>query len=213
MQMRRRWSPQIAWWTLTTSKRILKGLLVGFGGFGVVATLMAMQQPVTIANGSNTVTDAATQTTGATAVATADAYQFAYDNVGSTYARVYLDPCQSAAKTFVAINQTATTQIAGAAGSSKHYYLCDVQLVTATAQNVGLIDSTTAGNACATSPEGVDGITASTAATGWNFAANGGIAIGSGGFAVGTSHSANAALCVAQSSTGQVSGGVSYVVR
>lgn len=125
------------------------------------------------------------------------------------------DPCRSQAntKSYASVNQTATTQILGLAGAAKKYYVCSIHLVTATAQNVAVIDSTTAGNACATSPSGSDGFGGSTAATGWNFAANGGIAYGEGGFTVGVSHNANAALCIAQSGAGQLSGGFSYVIQ
>ncbi len=76
-----------------------------------------------------------------------------------------------------------------------------------------MIDSATAGNACATSPAGSNGFGGSTAATGWNFAANGGIAYGNGGFAIGSTSGTNHALCIAQSGSGQLSGGISYVTQ
>lgn len=125
------------------------------------------------------------------------------------------DPCRSQAntKSFVSVNQTTSTQILGLSGSSKKYYVCSINLVTATAQNVAVVDSTTAGNACATSPSGSDGFGGSTAGTGWNFAANGGLTYGSGGFSVGATHNSNAALCVLQSGSGQLSGGLSYVTQ
>jgi hypothetical protein len=123
-----------------------------------------------------------------------------------------LDACQTAAKSYASFNQTTTTQILGAAGASNYYEICSINVVTATAQNIALIDSATAGNACATSPAGSSGFGGSTAATGWNFAANGGLALGSGQAVVGKTSATNRALCLAQSSSGQVSGGISYVV-
>jgi hypothetical protein len=123
------------------------------------------------------------------------------------------DPCKGYTKSYVSFNQTSTTQILGAAGAGANYYICSIDVLTATAQNVGVIDSATAGNACATSPAGSLGFGGSTAATGWNFAANGGIAYGNGDAAIGSTSTTNHALCIAQSSTGQVSGGMSYVTH
>jgi hypothetical protein len=125
------------------------------------------------------------------------------------------DPCrnQSNTRSFVSVNQTTSTQILGLSGASKKYYICSIDLVTATAQNIAVVDSTTAGNACATSPSGSAGFGGSTAATGWNFAANGGLTYGAGGFAVGATTNSNAALCVLQSGSGQLSGGFSYVTQ
>jgi hypothetical protein len=125
--------------------------------------------------------------------------------------KAVVDPCQGQTKLFASINQTTTTQILAASGAGVSYWICSLHLVTATAQNVAIIDSATAGNACATSPAGSSGFGGSTAATGWNFAANGGIAYGEGGFSIGQTSTTNRALCVAQSGSGQLSGGFSYV--
>lgn len=121
------------------------------------------------------------------------------------------DPCQGNVKSYVSVNQTTTTQILAASGSGISYWICSINLVSATAQNVAVIDSATAGNACATSPAGSSGFGGSTAAAGWNFAANGGIAYGNGGATIGTTSTTNRALCIAQSGSGQLSGGISYV--
>ena len=93
----------------------------------------------------------------------------------STVVHPSADPCQGNVKSYLSINQTATTQVLGASGGGVSYWICAIAVVTATAQNVAIIDSATAGNACATSPAGSNGFGGSTAATGWNFAANGGI--------------------------------------
>ncbi len=120
------------------------------------------------------------------------------------------DPCQENAKSYVSINQTANTQLV-AGTSSKKIYPCSIHLVTATAQNVALVEGT--GTTCATGTAGVTGFGGATAATGWNLAANGGIAYGDGSAALGAEGTAADNLCLFQSSTGQVSGGLSYVVQ
>ena len=124
---------------------------------------------------------------------------------------VVIDPCVGQTKSFVSINQTTTTQLLAASGASISYWICSINVVSATAQNVAVIDSATAGNACATSPAGSSGFGGSTAATGWNFAANGGIAYGNGAASIGQTSTTNRALCLAQSGSGQLSGGISYV--
>src|SRR5581483_130683 len=120
------------------------------------------------------------------------------------------DPCQANAKSYVSINQTANTQLV-AGTSSKKIYPCSIHLVTATAQNVALVEGT--GTTCATGTAGVTGFGGATAATGWNLAANGGIAYGDGSAALGAEGTAADNLCLFQSGTGQVSGGLSYVVQ
>jgi hypothetical protein len=151
-----------------------------------------LQAPAALATGTNTV-GSVKQTDGTTIVLT--------------------DPCQGVARTNVSFNQTTGTQILGLSGSSKKYYICSINLMSATAQNVAIVDSTTAGNVCATSPSGSDGFGGSTAATGYNLAANGGLVNNGGGYQVGSTHNTNAALCILQSSSGQISGGMSYVAQ
>ncbi|MBV9075651.1 MAG: hypothetical protein JOZ10_18665 [Acidobacteria bacterium] len=123
---------------------------------------------------------------------------------------VVADPCQANTKTYVSINQTAKTRlITGTA--SKKIYVCSLNLVTATAQNIAVIEGT--GTTCGTGAAGVQGFGGSAAATGWNLAANSGLAYGGGGFAIGAEGTAADDLCLDQSGTGQVSGGLSYVVQ
>jgi hypothetical protein len=132
-------------------------------------------------------------------------------SLNATVVHPSADPCQGHVKSYLSINQTTTTQLLAASGSGISYWICSVNIVSATAQNVAIIDSATAGNACATSPAGSSGFGGSTAATGWNFAANGGIAYGNGGATIGSTSTTNRALCIAQSGSGQLSGGISYV--
>ena len=117
------------------------------------------------------------------------------------------DPCAQAPKIKVAINQTTGTKlISGVAGSK--VYICHFHLVTASAQNIALVEGT--GTVCATGTAGVAGGT--TAATGWNFAANGGLVLGTGGNSVLQADAASGDdICLLQSGAGQVSGSISYI--
>jgi hypothetical protein len=128
---------------------------------------------------------------------------------GTTWDRVRAspDPCASGTKLYVAINQTTSTQLLTGTASNRTY-VCAINVVTATAQNIALVNGT--GAVCATGTAGMMGGT--TAATGWNFAANGGIVAGAGTGAVAKSTADAANVCLLQSSTGQVSGTISYVV-
>lgn len=90
--------------------------------------------------------------------------------------------------------------------ASKQTYICSINLVTATAQNIALVEGT--GSTCATGIAGMAGGT--TAATGWNFAANGGLTHGSGLGAVLRSATLADNVCLLLSSTGQTSGAVSW---
>jgi hypothetical protein len=120
------------------------------------------------------------------------------------------DPCQSNPKSYLSFSQTANTQVLAGTASRK-IYPCSFHVVTATAQNVALIEGT--GSTCATNPVGVVGFGGATAATGWNFAANGGIAYGDGSNSLGAESVAGDNVCLFQSGSGQLSGGMSYVVQ
>jgi hypothetical protein len=121
-----------------------------------------------------------------------------------------IDPCKGQTKVYVSINQTANTQLA-AGTTSKKIYICSMHVVVAAATNVALVEGT--GSVCATGTAGVSGFGGATAATGWNFAANGGIVLGNGDVAVGAEGTSGDNLCLYNSAAGQVSGGISYVVQ
>jgi hypothetical protein len=121
-----------------------------------------------------------------------------------------IDPCVGQTKSYVSFNQTANTKIVSGT-SSKKIYVCSIHLVTATAQNIAVVEGT--GSTCGTGTAGVQGFGGSTAATGWNFQANGGISYGNGASSVGAEWTAADDFCLFQSSSGQVSGGMSYVVQ
>lgn len=126
---------------------------------------------------------------------------------GTNLQGLYLDPCKRGAKTRFTINLTASGQIITGTASKKTY-ICDLDIVTATAQNIALVEGT--GTTCATGTAGMAGGT--TAATGWNFAANGGLTKGNGDGAVFSADSAAADnVCLLLSGSGQTSGNGHYV--
>jgi hypothetical protein len=121
-----------------------------------------------------------------------------------------VDPCKGQTKSFASINQTANTQIVAGAASKK-IYVCSIHVVTAIAQSIAVVEGT--GSTCATGAAGVNGFGGATAATGWSFAANGGIALRNGDSSLGAEGTSGDNLCVFNSGSGQVSGGISYVVQ
>jgi hypothetical protein len=121
------------------------------------------------------------------------------------------DACNSAAaKSGAAISLTASGQVITGTASKKTY-ICSIDLVSATAQNIALVEGT--GTTCATNIFGLAGGT--TAATGWNFAANGGLTKGSGSGTVyspsADTNGTAANVCLLLSGTGQTSGQITYV--
>jgi hypothetical protein len=123
---------------------------------------------------------------------------------------IVIDPCKAHAKLYASISQTGNTQLVTGTASKK-IYVCSIHLVAAAATNVAVIEG--AGTVCGTSATGVSGFGGATAATGWNFAANGGIALGNGDSSLGAEGTSGDNLCIFNSGSGQVSGGISYVVQ
>jgi len=121
-----------------------------------------------------------------------------------------VDPCKAQVKFYASINQTANTQLV-AGTASKKIYVCSIHVVAAAAANVAVVEGT--GSVCGTSTAGVSGFGGATAATGWNFAGNGGIALGNGDSSLGAEGTSGDNLCIYNSGSGQVSGGISYVVQ
>jgi hypothetical protein len=121
-----------------------------------------------------------------------------------------VDPCKAHAKSYASISQTANTQLV-AGTASKKIYVCSIHMVAAAATNVAVVEGT--GTVCGTGSAGVGGFGGATAATGWNFAANGGIALGNGDSSLGAEGASGDNLCIFNSGSGQVSGGISYVVQ
>jgi len=164
----------------------------------------------TAANSISVTPDTDNDAIGATAAAVPGEAIMTGGTDGTNLIAHFIDPCQREAKTYVAINQTAGTQLATGVASER-IYICSVNVVTATAQNIALVSGT--GTVCATSTAGLEGFGGATAATGCNFAANSGISYGNGSSALGRTDTDADNLCLFQSGAGQVSGGISYVSR
>jgi len=195
------------------------------GDMGMLAMTLNRAMKVTIFNSSGTeltsgdVTEDAGETAGGTgpfvlnvrrdvaassAGATADNASFNTDALGLLWTR-NLDPCSGVAKTYLPIDITTatTTEITPSlSGSSTYYYVCALNLVTALANNVSLVDDNSDGCGSVTAAL-VGGLTA---AEGWNFAANGGIALGNGTGSIMRAVTANSVLCLVTSGTTQLAG-------
>lgn len=103
---------------------------------------------------------------------------------------------------------TGTTTLIVTGVSGRHVYICHLDLVTAIANNVAVITGT--GATCGTSTAGVFGGT--TAANGWNFAANGGIALGMGIGMVGRTETTGDSICIITSAAGPLAGSIVYAI-
>lgn len=119
-----------------------------------------------------------------------------------------IDPCSSQTKSTYVVNiSTATTVEIANAIASQQWRICSVNLVAAAAQTIAIaIDDT---DGCGSLTEGLHG--GATAATGWSFAANGGIALGDGTGTVMTAPTANRYLCAITGQAAQISGTIVYV--
>ena len=119
---------------------------------------------------------------------------------------VVADPCRQLGGTLAPFSLTANgTIITGTSG--KQTYICSFNLITATAQNIALVEGT--GTGCTSVSAGLAGGT--TAATGWNLAANGGLTYGNGAAWVFKTTTAADNVCLLLSGSGQVSGSARYV--
>jgi hypothetical protein len=103
---------------------------------------------------------------------------------------------------------TATTTLAVTGVSGRQVRICSIDLVAAAADNVAFIEGT--GATCGTGTAGMAGGT--TAASGWNFAANGGLTQGSGLGEVMTTATTGDSVCVVTSAATQLSGHIKYTI-
>jgi hypothetical protein len=119
-----------------------------------------------------------------------------------------LDPCQYNPKTPFPINMatgTATTIMTGVA--AKQWYVCSINIISAAAMNIALIEGTT--GTCGTGTAGMAGGT--TAATGWNLAANSGLTEGDGLGTIAQTVTAGDSVCLLNSGSTQLSGTIMAV--
>jgi hypothetical protein len=170
-----------------------------------VSTDVVEDAPETAGGSGPMVLNVRRDVAASSAGANLDNATFNSDALGLLWTRS-LDPCSGVAKSYIPIDivtATTTELTAALAGASTHYYICSLNLVTAGANNVALVDDNTDG--CGSPTAGVMGGFGS-AAEGWNFAANGGLTLGSGSSSVGRTTTANAVLCLITSAAVQLSG-------
>lgn len=171
--------------------------VTGQGLDGATATL----NPVRVAgkDGSGNNQDLATDTSGILSV---NMY------VGGVAVTAVTDPCDGTAKTPHVVNMSSATTVEIAnAQASNNWYICSVNLVAAAAQTVAIgIDND---DGCGSITTGLHG--GATAATGWSFAANGGISLGNGSGTVMKSVTPNQYLCIITGQAAQLSGTIMYV--
>lgn len=144
-------------------------------------------------------------TAASSAGATGDNATLNTDANGLAWTRT-ADPCTALAKTYIPINiSTATTTelTASLSGASTHYYVCSINIgPVAGAQNVALVDDDSDG--CGSVTSGLAGGT--TAGSGWNIAANGGLVLGNGQASIARTGGTNRVLCLVTSASVQTSG-------
>lgn len=148
------------------------------------------------------------ETTAPSAASDGKAYKLRADCASQALYVRFVDPCASKAKTYYVVNMsTATTNEIANAVSSEFFYICSVNLVAAGAQTVAIGEDDTDG--CGSITAGLHG--GATAATGWSFAANGGISLGNGLGTVMKTATAARYLCIITGQAQQISGTISYV--
>jgi hypothetical protein len=130
---------------------------------------------------------------------------------GSAWVRATGDPCFFTTKSTAVVDivTATTTEVINIAGASNHVYVCAINLVTAGANNVALVDDDT--DNCGSVTAGMAGGFGS-AAEGWNLAANGGLTLGSGIGTVAKTNGTNRSVCLITSAAVQLSGTITYVV-
>ena len=107
----------------------------------------------------------------------------------------------------ITVSLTTNTQLISGV-SARHVYVCSINLVVAAATNVALVSGT--GSVCGTGTGAMAGGT--TAATGWNFAANGGIAQGTGIGWIARTAATGDNVCLLVSAANQTSGVITYAI-
>ena len=110
--------------------------------------------------------------------------------------------------TFARVNvSTAATTLIITGVSGRHVRICSLSLVTAAANIVTLIEGT--GATCGT---GTTGMAGGTTTAGYSFAANGGIAYGSGIGSINSTTATGDSVCIVTSAATQLSGAIGYTI-
>lgn len=148
--------------------------------------------------------------TGIPVTGTVTVASHAVTNAGTFAVQAALaDPCAAATKAYVSFSiSTATTTQLIAASASNFNYICSISVgPVQAADNIALIEDDT--SACASPTAGMAGGT--TAASGWNIAANGGLTFGNGLGTIYKTAATNRYTCLITSAATQASGAISYV--
>lgn len=103
---------------------------------------------------------------------------------------------------------TAATTLIVTGVSGRHVRICSYSLFSSLAENVAIISGT--GATCGTGTTSMNG--GATSAEGWNFAANQGIAQGSGLGEINRTNATGDSVCFITSSTSQLSGRIGYAI-
>jgi hypothetical protein len=182
----------------------------GTSGTGVQRVTIASDSTGTLAVTQATASslNVRTDNSGATASAVPSRAAYVAGSDGTNLVGYYVDPCQREAKSVYVVDiVTATTTEIANAVSSEFFYICSINLVSAGANNVAIVEDDT--DACASPTAGLNG--GVTAAEGWNFAANGGLTMGNGQGWVMKTGTANRYFCIITSAAVQLSGTITYV--
>lgn len=119
--------------------------------------------------------------------------------------------CLGAATTATPINNAGSSSNLKLVtkATSKNVYICAINIgPVASAVNVALVEGTKTTNECDTATAGMVG--GATAATGWQFAANGGLTYGNGMGVIAQTASTGHDVCLLFSAGVQVSGAVTW---
>jgi hypothetical protein len=199
--------------TLTTVSTVTSVTAIGTSVTpGTSAAHLGKAEDAAHASGDTLVALATKRTDAAAASAGTDAdYQTLNTDASGLLWTRGLDPCSGVAKQYIPINiSTATTTelTASLAGASTHYYVCSINIgPVAGAQNIALVDDDT--DNCASVTSGLAGGT--TAGSGWNIAANGGLTFGNGSSSIARTGGTNRVLCAVTSAAVQTSGVMTVV--
>jgi len=185
-------------------------VLTGAGAVGSGSQRIAVGQDTTTIAGSapGTAGSASSNVLTIQGIASMTPVQVNLTQFGGT--AVGSNPCLTQTPTPAVINNagSSTTQELIAGTSAKKTYVCSINVgPVASAVNVALVEGT--GSTCGTSTAGMAG--GATAATGWQFAANGGLTFGSGGYPIAAAATAADNVCLMYSAAVQVSGVAMYV--
>jgi hypothetical protein len=195
-----------------TTGRALKVAISNADGSAVTVATDATHDSAASATGPQVMAGA--ESTVPSAVSDGDAVRLWSDLFGRLVVKS-TDPCSdnSLKTSYVVDIVTATTvEFLNGAGAGNYIYVCSINLVSAGANNVAIFADDTDNCASFTAGDGLN-TGGSTAGEGWNFAANGGIALGDGAsWVMKGSAGTNRYGCIVTSAAVQLSGTIVYAL-